>query len=124
GCTGPSSLVQGIARGGLESMTPLELVIARPSLSIGLRVLVAVTAFMLCVLAPATARAQAVVWTLRTVSGPPPRAAPAMVYDVARGVTVLFGGANLISGSLVPNGETWEWNGTVWAQRVVSGPSP
>src|SRR5205823_1183060 len=22
------------------------------------------------------------------------------------------------------NGETWEWNGTAWTQRAVSGPSP
>jgi hypothetical protein len=45
-----------------------------------------------------------------------------MAYDAARGVTVLFGGET----STPPhyNGETWEWNGTVWTQRMVSGPTP
>ncbi|HYE62989.1 MAG TPA: immunoglobulin domain-containing protein [Phycisphaerales bacterium] len=35
-----------------------------------------------------------------------------------RGVTVLFGGS-----TGVYDGETWEWNGTAWTQRVVSGPA-
>ena len=35
------------------------------------------------------------------------------------GATVLFGGS---ADGFNGNGETWEWNGTVWAQRVVSGP--
>ena len=39
-----------------------------------------------------------------------------MAYDAARGVTVLFGGYPL-------NDETWEWDGTAWIRRVVSGPS-
>jgi hypothetical protein len=43
-----------------------------------------------------------------------------MDYDAGRGVTVLFGGSD---GS-TSNGETWEWNGTAWTQRVVSGPWP
>jgi hypothetical protein len=43
-----------------------------------------------------------------------------MAYDATRGVTVLFGG--LDSAGL--NGQTWEWNGTIWTQRVLSGPSP
>jgi hypothetical protein len=42
-----------------------------------------------------------------------------MAYDAARGVTILFGGY-----TDAYNGETWEWNGTVWAQRQISGPSP
>jgi hypothetical protein len=43
-----------------------------------------------------------------------------MVYDTVRGVTVLFGGST----SANPfNNETWEWNGTAWTQRMVSGPS-
>ena len=44
-----------------------------------------------------------------------------MAYDAARGVTVLFGGYN---GGATYNGETWDWNGTTWTQRLVSGPSP
>jgi hypothetical protein len=43
-----------------------------------------------------------------------------MAYDSARGVIVLFGGLN----SSGYNGETWEWNGTAWTQRIVRGPSP
>jgi hypothetical protein len=43
-----------------------------------------------------------------------------MAYDAAHGVTVLFGGSNHTS----YNGETWVWNGTIWTQRAVSGPSP
>src|SRR5947209_3551737 len=35
-----------------------------------------------------------------------------------RGVTVLFGGYTGPS-----NSDTWEWNGTAWTQRAVSGPS-
>ncbi len=42
-----------------------------------------------------------------------------MAYDALRGVTVLFGGF-ASNGS---SGDTWEWNGTVWTQRAVSGPS-
>jgi len=41
-----------------------------------------------------------------------------MAYDAARGVTVLFGGYD---GTY--SGETWEWDGTAWTQRMVSGPS-
>jgi hypothetical protein len=40
-----------------------------------------------------------------------------MAYDSARGVTVLFGGH-------FGDGETWEWDGTSWIQRLVTGPSP
>ena len=39
-----------------------------------------------------------------------------MAFDSARKVTVLFGGGSY-------NGDTWEWNGSAWTQRVVSGPS-
>jgi hypothetical protein len=42
----------------------------------------------------------------------------AMAYDSTRGVTVLFGGFKDIV-----NDETWEWDGTLWTQRLVSGPS-
>src|SRR2546430_7908879 len=54
-------------------------------------------------------------WTQSfTTSAPSARFAHNMVYDSARGVTVLFGGAN-------PSGylnDTWEWNGQSWTQRV------
>ncbi len=65
------------------------------------------------------------VWTQRLVSGPPSRGYHAMAYDAARQVTVLFGG---YGGYVYPNeiiyGDTWEWNGTEWTQRLVSGPEP
>ena len=42
---------------------------------------------------------------------------PAMAYDAARGVTVLFGGYGIQYFE-----DTWEWDGTVWTQRATSGP--
>jgi hypothetical protein len=44
-----------------------------------------------------------------------------MAYDAARGVVVLFGGKTADGDYL---GDTWEWNGSVWAQRASTGPSP
>jgi hypothetical protein len=73
----------------------------------------------LCLLAPAPARAQPVQWNQLY---PSLRYSHAMAYDAARGVTVLFGGA--YSNSSGANGETWEWNGTAWTWRAVSGPAP
>jgi Galactose oxidase, central domain len=52
-------------------------------------------------------------WTQRTSSSgntPGPRYGCSMVHDVARGVSVLYGGW---SGSAFTN-ETWEWNGADW----------
>jgi hypothetical protein len=73
---------------------------------------------VLCTLAPL--RAQTVEWNLSLpATAPSPRLNHAMAYDAARGVIVLFGGT-----SPGANGETWEWNGTAWSQRSVSGPSP
>ena len=59
-------------------------------------------------------------WVLRATNGPPARYANAMTYDSARGVTVMYGG-----GQVVPNvgyvgfGEVWEWNGAQWNQRTT-----
>ena len=39
--------------------------------------------------------------------------AHAMAYDVARGVTVLFGGYVLPPDAI---GDTWEWDGTSWTR--------
>ena len=51
-------------------------------------------------------------WTEIRLSGPTPgyRYQPVMVYDRARGVTVLYGGA--------PDGNTdaWEWDGARWTR--------
>jgi hypothetical protein len=55
------------------------------------------------------------------VAGPPLlRVGHAMVYDSRRGVSVLFGGS--AGGTLL--GDTWEWNGSAWAQVATSGPAP
>jgi hypothetical protein len=44
-----------------------------------------------------------------------------MAYDSDRHVTVLFGGTDAIG----LNGETWEWDGTTWANRnPPTAPSP
>ena len=56
-------------------------------------------------------------WTLRSSTGPSPRVGPALAYDIARGVTVLFGGNNGDPG-------TWEWNGSTWTRRSTTGPPP
>ncbi|MBL8877016.1 MAG: hypothetical protein JNM86_14575 [Phycisphaerae bacterium] len=61
-------------------------------------------------------------WTERAVSGPPKRYAQMMSYDSARGVTVLFGGVVTTSGSNVWSADTWEYDGTTWTQKLVSGP--
>jgi len=64
-------------------------------------------------------------WTqLYPNPAPSPRFGHRMAYDVFRGVVVLFGGVATNSNSGVLNGETWEWNGTAWTRRTVSGSSP
>lgn len=49
-------------------------------------------------------------WQQRAATGPEPRYAPAIAYDRARGVVVLFGGRSA-AGWL---DDTWEWNGSAW----------
>jgi hypothetical protein len=54
-------------------------------------------------------------WTQRTSGSglsPTPRRGCVMVFDSARGVSVLYGG---YSGSAFTN-DTWEWNGTSWTE--------
>ncbi len=50
-----------------------------------------------------------------TAGAPPGRSGHAMVYDAARGETVLFGGYT----PLLPN-DTWVWTGTAWSQRTTA----
>ena len=59
-------------------------------------------------------------WRHRAVPGPSARTLTQMVFDCARGVTVLFGGVSISSQYY---GDTWEWDGTTWTQRALSGPS-
>jgi hypothetical protein len=42
-------------------------------------------------------------------SGPSPRSAPAMAFDVVRNVVMMFGGSG--------TADQWEWDGTRWTQR-------
>jgi len=63
-------------------------------------------------------------WSRRFVAGPSARSGHQMAYDSDRQVAVLFGGAMVTQSSLVPNNETWEWNGNSWNQSTITGPSP
>ena len=60
-------------------------------------------------------------WTQMTPAvAPSVRRWGAMSYDVAAGVTILFGGEN----GGVYNNETWSWDGTTWTQlSPVTSPS-
>jgi hypothetical protein len=60
-------------------------------------------------------------WAKRSDDGPRPRCCQAMVFDAARGVTVLFGG-HIAGGELM--GDTWEWDGNRWLFQGDDGPSP
>ena len=62
-------------------------------------------------------------WTQRsTGGGPSAREGAAFAFDPLRGVSVLFGGGlgNPANPTL---SDTWEWNGSGWSMRPVSGPS-
>ena len=54
-------------------------------------------------------------------AGPPARRGASMAYDRARDRMVLFGGISA-SGTLL--GDTWEWDGSSWAERTPALPSP
>ncbi len=60
-------------------------------------------------------------WTPRSPSlSPSPRSGHAMSYDAARGLVVLFGGADS-SGGLR---DTWEYDGATWMQRAPAASPP
>jgi hypothetical protein len=62
-------------------------------------------------------------WTERfPAHHPEARESSALVYDVGRGVVVLFGGGQA-AGSTV-YGDTWEWDGNDWVQRLDLSASP
>lgn len=59
-------------------------------------------------------------WVLRATNGPPARFAHAMAYDSTRGVTVLYGGGQVVTNvGYVGFGDVWEWNGAAWRQRTT-----
>jgi hypothetical protein len=63
-------------------------------------------------------------WTKKVVTGivPQRRRNPAVAYDPLRGVTVLFGGMDATA--LTDYADTWEWNGTQWNPRIMTGMVP
>jgi len=62
-------------------------------------------------------------WTQRfPAHHPPARESSALVYDADRGVVVLFGGGRA-AGSTV-YGDTWEWDGSDWTERLDLPTSP
>jgi hypothetical protein len=63
-------------------------------------------------------------WTERLpVTRPGARYEAGMVYDIARGRTVLFGGQGDPCGHGHIFGDTWEWDGSSWMQVATTGPS-
>ncbi|MCC6357706.1 MAG: hypothetical protein IT450_03100 [Phycisphaerales bacterium] len=63
--------------------------------------------------------AQPLVWR-QVTPGVGARADVGMVFDTARGVTVLFGGRD----NTRNYGDTWEWDGATWTRRATTGPLP
>jgi len=64
-------------------------------------------------------------WTAPS-STPAARDQTAMAWDSVRRRLVLFGGHYYVPGPIVPDafhGDTWEWDGTVWALRATTGPA-
>lgn len=66
-----------------------------------------------------------VTWTERTFPiAPSPRAEGFMVYDASQRVTVMFGGFDADTNTVL--GDTWHYNGTTWTNRtadLASAPS-
>ena len=65
-------------------------------------------------------------WTqVVTANSPAPRFWHSMSYDPGRHRTVVFGGDYILSNTLGPNNETWEYDGSTWAQLFTAHqPSP
>lgn len=59
-------------------------------------------------------------WSQHASVGPSPRTRHAMAFDVQRGRLVLFGGER----NLLVFGDTWEWDGTAWAQSLPTASPP
>ena len=60
-------------------------------------------------------------WTqMSTSTAPSPRLGMQMAFDAARQVVVLFGGTNCSASctTVTEYADTWEWNGTTWAQKT------
>jgi hypothetical protein len=62
-------------------------------------------------------------WTQQADQGPEGRRGHAMVYDVARKQSVLFGGASVGTVETREFSDTWTWDGKSWKQAASFGPS-
>jgi hypothetical protein len=62
-------------------------------------------------------------WTRLATTGPSPRNQVALAYDAARQRVVLFGGQAGVFPNINVLADTWEWDGTSWAQKATTGPS-
>lgn len=60
-------------------------------------------------------------WTLAATLGPAARRSPLLLFDRARGLTVLCGGGNPSFGQ-PDRADTWEWDGVAWQQRTSTLP--
>lgn len=62
-------------------------------------------------------------WRQVATTGPAPRLLDtnSLVFDDARGVSVLFGGQTLTN---LWYGDTWQWDGHTWTQLSNGGPTP
>ncbi|MBI3891679.1 MAG: hypothetical protein HY303_09145, partial [Candidatus Wallbacteria bacterium] len=62
-------------------------------------------------------------WLDATPAGPSPsrRSNHTMAFDPSRGRVVLFGGVDDVGSNLGTVGDTWEWDGTTWAQKSPPG---
>ncbi|GMU83740.1 MAG: hypothetical protein AMXMBFR47_36100 [Planctomycetota bacterium] len=61
-------------------------------------------------------------WVLLPVQGPPARYSHSMAYDATRDRVVVYGGKPL-GCSFCRFNDTWEWDGEIWMQRQVNGPT-
>ena len=56
-------------------------------------------------------------WTQRApATSPPGLSGLGMIYDAARGTTMIYGGCKLVSGACTVSDDTWSWDGTTWTQ--------
>ncbi|MEO8635614.1 MAG: kelch repeat-containing protein [Gemmatimonadales bacterium] len=63
-------------------------------------------------------------WAQVADGGPPARALHGLAYDPLRGVTVLFGGQGILAPDEPSLGDTWEWDGSRWAERQAAPAGP
>jgi hypothetical protein len=64
-------------------------------------------------------------WTFLTDDGPHPRERPAFAYDAGRDRVVMHGGTTVVGDfKVIDFGDTWEFDGTSWAQVADGSKGP